>query len=183
METCSSSSSMRNLAAKIQNSSNSSLPDPENYFYWLKPNYPENRQNRESMLFDYFGRLERPVFNIMVCPLGWSLPLGVNLASRGELCPVGGIFTPSFTPSGEHSLLFKRMEGQTVNFTPRDNFTPGVKIHSWGTTSPLGVKFAPRGEVKNGPLDWEWYDFVQKLLYTISYSKLPIFIISAAYKI
>jgi hypothetical protein len=28
-------------------------------------------------------------------------------------------FTPSFTPKGEHSVLFRRMEGQTENFTPR----------------------------------------------------------------
>jgi hypothetical protein len=36
---------------------------------------------------------------------------------------------------------------------PGDNFTPpGDKIHPWGTASPLGSKFAPRSEVKNGPL-------------------------------
>jgi hypothetical protein len=28
---------------------------------------------------------------------------------------------------------------------------PGDKINPWETTSPLGSKFAPRGEVKNGP--------------------------------
>jgi hypothetical protein len=28
----------------------------------------------------------------------------------------------------------------------------GDTIHPWGTTSPLGSKFAPRGKVKNGPL-------------------------------
>jgi hypothetical protein len=33
---------------------------------------------------------------------------------------------------------------------PGDNFTPGDKIHPWGTTLPLGAKFSPRGEVKNG---------------------------------
>jgi hypothetical protein len=37
-------------------------------------------------------------------------------------------FTPSFTPRGEHSLLFRKMEGQTDNFTPGDNFVPGVKV-------------------------------------------------------
>jgi hypothetical protein len=26
------------------------------------------------------------------------------------------------------------------------------EFHPWGTTLPLGVKFTPRGEVKNGPL-------------------------------
>jgi hypothetical protein len=39
-----------------------------------------------------------------------------------------------------NTLLFRRMEGQTENFTPR------------GQNSPLGSKFSPRGEVKNGPL-------------------------------
>jgi hypothetical protein len=29
---------------------------------------------------------------------------GVNLAPRGEICPLGGMFTPSFTPRGEHSV-------------------------------------------------------------------------------
>jgi hypothetical protein len=42
------------------------------------------------------------------------------------------MFTPSITR--EHSLLFRRMEGRTQNF------------------SPGGSKFAPRGEVKNKPL-------------------------------
>jgi hypothetical protein len=38
---------------------------------------------------------------------------------RGELCPLGEIFTPSFTPRDEHSLLFRRMDGWRENFTPR----------------------------------------------------------------
>jgi hypothetical protein len=41
------------------------------------------------------------------------------LAPRGEICPLGVKFTPSFTPRGVHSLLFRRMEGWTENFTPR----------------------------------------------------------------
>jgi hypothetical protein len=43
------------------------------------------------------------------------------------------------------------MEGRTDNFTPWDNFTLGGKIYPWGTTSPLGSKFAPRVRVKNEP--------------------------------
>jgi hypothetical protein len=43
----------------------------------------------------------------------------VNLAPRGEIGPLGEMFNPSFTPRGEHALLFGRMEGQTENFTPR----------------------------------------------------------------
>jgi hypothetical protein len=40
-------------------------------------------------------------------------------APRVEICPLGGMFTPSFTPRSEISLLFRRMEGPTENFTPR----------------------------------------------------------------
>jgi hypothetical protein len=69
------------------------------------------------------------------------------LGTRDEICPLGGMYTPSFTPRGDHTWLFRRMEGQTENFTPRDNFTPREKIHPWGTTSPLGSKFAPWGDV------------------------------------
>jgi hypothetical protein len=29
------------------------------------------------------------------------------------------MFTPSFTLTGEHTILFRRMEGWTENFTPR----------------------------------------------------------------
>jgi hypothetical protein len=41
------------------------------------------------------------------------------LPPRGEICPLGKKFTPLLTPRGEHSLLFRRMEGRTENFTPR----------------------------------------------------------------
>jgi hypothetical protein len=51
------------------------------------------------------------------------------------------MFTPLFTPRGEHYLLLRRMEGQTENFAPRDD-----KILPWWS------KFAPRGEVKNRPM-------------------------------
>jgi hypothetical protein len=88
---------------------------------------------------------QRAILNFTPGPQGCISPLGVNLAPRGEICPLGVKFTPSFTPRGEHYLLFKRMEGRTENFTPRG------QIHPWVTNSPLGSKFAPRGEVKNGP--------------------------------
>jgi hypothetical protein len=61
----------------------------------------------------------------------------IELSPRGEICSLGGMFTPS----GKHSLLLRRMEGQTENFTPGDNFTPR------GQNSPLGDKFAPGGKV------------------------------------
>jgi hypothetical protein len=44
------------------------------------------------------------------------------------------------------------MEGQTEIFTPGDNFAPRGQNSPWGTTPSLGVKFTPRGEVKNRPL-------------------------------
>jgi hypothetical protein len=64
----------------------------------------------------------------------------MNLTPRGEVCPPGGMFTPSFIPRGEHFLLFRRMEGQTEHFTPR------------GLIHPQGTKCTPGGEVKNRPL-------------------------------
>jgi hypothetical protein len=84
----------------------------------------------------------------------WGPFLTSPLAPRGEICPLGGMFTPSFTPRGEHSLLVRRMEGRTENFIPQGITTPpGDTVHPWGTSSSLGSKFAPWGEVKNGPLD------------------------------
>jgi hypothetical protein len=66
-------------------------------------------------------RLQRAILNFTPGPEGITSPLGVNLAPRGKICPLGGMFTPSFIPGprDEHSLLFGRMEGQTENFTPR----------------------------------------------------------------
>jgi hypothetical protein len=74
--------------------------------------------------------------------------------------------TPSFSLRGENSLLFKRMEGQTENFTPpgppppggehsilfrwrkeqTENFTPGNNFTPRGQNSPLGDNFAPGGQ-------------------------------------
>jgi hypothetical protein len=49
------------------------------------------------------------------------------------------MFIPSFTPMVEHTLLFRRIEGRTENFTPQGiTLLPWDKIHHWGTTSPLG---------------------------------------------
>jgi hypothetical protein len=59
-------------------------------------------------------------------------------APRGELCSLGGMFTLLFTPMGEHSLLFWRMEGWTENSPQGITSPPGDKIHPRGTTFPLG---------------------------------------------
>jgi hypothetical protein len=61
----------------------------------------------------------RAILNFTPGPQGIISPLGVNLAPRGEFSPLGVKFTPSFIPRGEHSSLFRRMEGRTENFTHR----------------------------------------------------------------
>jgi hypothetical protein len=70
-----------------------------------------------------------------------GLFLASPLVPRGEIWPLEEIFTPLFTPRGEHSLLFRRMGGCTENFNLRgqnsllgDNFAPRVKV------CPLGAK-------------------------------------------
>jgi hypothetical protein len=66
-------------------------------------------------------RLQRAILNFTPGP-------------RGEIRPLGEMFAPSFTPRGKHSLLFRRMEGRTENFTPRG------QLHPWGQSLPLGAK-------------------------------------------
>jgi hypothetical protein len=61
----------------------------------------------------------RGILNFTPGSQGWTSPLGVNFAPMGEIFPLGGVFTPLFTPGNEHSLLYRRMEGQTGGFTPR----------------------------------------------------------------
>jgi hypothetical protein len=69
----------------------------------------------------------RPVFNNM------SLLPGVKFASRGEVGPQGltlsprEMLTPLITSSCEYSLLFRRMEGWTVDLYPwGSKFSPGT---------------------------------------------------------
>jgi hypothetical protein len=66
------------------------------------------------------------------------------------------MFTASFTHRGEHSLLFRRIHRERIS-PPRDNFTPGDKIHPWGTYSPLGSKFAPRVKLRIGHSSPEFF--------------------------
>jgi hypothetical protein len=79
-------------------------------------------------------KTQRDILNFTPGPQGITSPLGVK-------------FTPSFTPRGEHSLLFRRMEGEQRISPPGDNFT-------WGQSLPLGDQLRmglffyldPRGE-------------------------------------
>jgi hypothetical protein len=64
------------------------------------------------------------------------------------------MFTLSFIP-GVNTLYC--LEEQRISL-PGDNFTPGTKFTP-GDNSPPESKFAPRGEVKNGPLVSKLNDF------------------------
>jgi hypothetical protein len=87
-------------------------------------------------LVDVAKRHRRKVDLIKHCPGNpsrgamspWGPFLTTPLATRGEICSLGRMITPSFTPRGEHSRLFRRMEGQTENFTPRTKLTPGGQL-------------------------------------------------------
>jgi hypothetical protein len=51
----------------------------------------------------------------------------------------------------------------------------GDKVHPWGTTSPLGPKFAPRGEVKNGPKERNQCLLLRETNGAISAAKIQFF--------
>jgi hypothetical protein len=60
-----------------------------------------------------------------ICFMNWGPFLTSPLAPRGELVSQGwnlsprGEVPPLVPPRGEHSLMFRRMEGRTENFTRR----------------------------------------------------------------
>jgi hypothetical protein len=87
-------------------------------------------------------RRQKPVFS------NTSLPRRVNLAPRGELCPLVRMFTPAFTSRSEHSL-FRKMEGRKEGLPPGDNFTHRGQSSFWGPASLLWVIFRPWG--------WSWF--------------------------
>jgi hypothetical protein len=64
-----------------------------------------------------------------------------ELGPQSELCPLGGLFTPSFTPRGEHPHCLEEWRGEQRVFTPRG------QLHPWGPTSPLEANFTPRGQL------------------------------------
>jgi hypothetical protein len=105
---------------------------------------PRGLERRKAFVVKLGARFHREegflrnILNFNPGPQGWTSPLGMNLAPRGEICPLEGMFTPSFTPSSEHSLLFRKMEWRTENFTPR-----GEKCPLEGMFTPL---FIPGGE-------------------------------------
>jgi hypothetical protein len=72
---------------------------------------------------------------------GWISTLGVNLAPRGEICPLGGMFNPSFTLRDEHYIYYlEEWRGEQRISPPGDKIHPGGQIRPWGQSLPLGVK-------------------------------------------
>jgi hypothetical protein len=88
-------------------------------------------------------RIWEASFNNWVCPRGWSLPLGVNVAHRDEICPLGVNVHPFFSPPVHRWTLGTVSKNGRENreFHPQGITSPlGVKSYPCGTTSPLGVK-------------------------------------------
>jgi hypothetical protein len=84
------------------------------------------------------SHLQRAILNFTPGPQGWTSPLGVKLTPRGVMCPLGGIFTPLFTPTKGGTLYrLEEWMGEQRISPPGDNFTPR------GQNSPLGDNVAP----------------------------------------
>jgi hypothetical protein len=65
-----------------------------------------------SVVWHKNSACQRPILNFTPGPQGWTCPPGVKFVPWGWSSPLR-------PPRGEHSLLFRRMEGPTENFTPR----------------------------------------------------------------
>jgi hypothetical protein len=81
-----------------------------------------------------------------------------KFAPRSELSPQGWTFSPRGNvhpfvhPQGWTLSTVEKNRGANREFHSQGITSPlGDKVQFWGTTSPWGSKFAPRGEVKNGP--------------------------------
>jgi hypothetical protein len=92
---------------------------------------------------------QRLVFNYKVCPPGWSLTLGMKLAPKGDLCPLRGMFNPSFTPQERTLNCLEEWRDKQRISPPGDSFTPMgqnsllrdnfVKVQR-GQSFPVGAK-------------------------------------------
>jgi hypothetical protein len=54
----------------------------------------------------------KAIFNNNSWPREVKFPPGVKLAPKGQICNLGGLLPPSFTPS-EYCLMFRRIEWRT----------------------------------------------------------------------
>jgi hypothetical protein len=65
------------------------------------------------------------------------------MAPRGVICSLGGMFTPLFTPRGEHSLgttYLEEWRGEQIISPQGTKFTPGGQLRPLGQSLPLGAK-------------------------------------------
>jgi hypothetical protein len=73
-------------------------------------------------VFDHFLQFGAKIADfldyIFMYPETSFLTMMLWFALRDEVCPLGRMFTSLFT-QGVNTLLFRRMEGRTENFTPR----------------------------------------------------------------
>jgi hypothetical protein len=59
----------------------------------------------------------------------------------GNLFSIGKMFTPMFTPSGEHPQLFRRLVGPSEDLhTLGANFTPAAQSSALGARLKTGLK-------------------------------------------
>jgi hypothetical protein len=85
------------------------------------------REASSAFVHQVSGQRLRPDFNNI------SWPKGVNFVHYRV-----GLFIPSFTPSCENSIMFRRTNGRTEGLHPRRITSPiGDQLHPWG------VKFCP----------------------------------------
>jgi hypothetical protein len=108
---------------------------------------PRRQGVNENTIGDLQHWSQRATLNFTPGPLGMNLsPQGWNLSPRGNVHPI-------VHPQGWTLSTIKKNGGYNREFHPQGiTSPPGYKIHPWWTNPPLGPKFAPRGEVKNGPL-------------------------------
>jgi hypothetical protein len=83
---------------------------------------------------------QRAILNFTPGGQGWTSSLGVSLAPRGEICPLGP------WPPGLNIIPRGELGSQGWNLSPRGNVNPFV--HPW----PPDLNFIPRGKL--GPQGW-----------------------------
>jgi hypothetical protein len=77
---------------------------------------------------------QRAILYFTPGPQGWTSTVRVNSAFRGKICPLGGMFTPSFTPRVSTVYLEEWRSGQRISLQ-------GPKFtRPWGQSLFLGVK-------------------------------------------
>jgi hypothetical protein len=115
----------------------------------LSENLPDNTNRMDVLCDDSEGH-----------SLLHPLPPGVNFTPKDELGHQGCNLShkeecsPLRSPPGVNTPNYlEEWRGEQRIYPPRGYLHPhpGDKIHPWKTTLPLGSKFAPRGENKNGP--------------------------------